>query len=97
MQLVGTADEKAMLVRWSGVPALLILLVMLLIGTAWRLGSGEFKGEEGRRAIAAREMISSGDAMLPTVWGNRISTSRRGIPGQWRSPVFSPEKSIPSP
>lgn len=80
MQLVGTADEKAMLVRWSGVPALLILLVMLLIGTAWRLGSGEFKGEEGRRAIAAREMISSGDAMLPTVWGEPYLNKPPGYP-----------------
>ena len=54
MQPVGTADEKAMLVRLNGVPALLILMVLILIGTAWRLGLGEFKGEEGRRAIAAR-------------------------------------------
>ena len=80
MQPVGTADEKAMLARCSGVPALLILIILILIGTAWRLGSGEFKGEEGRRAIAAREMISSGDGVVPTVWGLPYLNKPPGYP-----------------
>ena len=80
MQPVGTADEKAMLARLNGVPALLILMVLILIGTAWRLGLGEFKGEEGRRAIAAREMISSGDGVVPTVWGEPYLNKPPGYP-----------------
>ena len=29
----------------------------------------ELQGEEGRRVVAAREMMSSGDPIVPTVWG----------------------------
>jgi len=29
----------------------------------------ELQGEEGRRVVAAREMLGSGDLILPTVWG----------------------------
>ena len=80
MQLMDTVDEKAIQARCSSVPVLLILLLLLLIGTAWRLGSGEFKGEEGRRAIAAREMISSGDGVVPTVWGEPYLNKPPGYP-----------------
>ena len=80
MRSESTTAENVMLARCSGVPALLILLVLLLVGTAWRLGLGEFKGEEGRRAIAAREMISSGDGVVPTVWGEPYLNKPPGYP-----------------
>lgn len=33
------------------------------------LATAELSGEEGRRAIPAREMLASGDYVVPTIWG----------------------------
>lgn len=50
----------------------LLLLGILLLGFLLHLpnlGLQEIHLEEGRRAIPAREMIASGDWVLPTIWG----------------------------
>lgn len=47
--------------------ALLLALGALLSGP-W-LAQPPFHGEESRRAIPAREMLASGDWVLPTIWG----------------------------
>jgi len=73
-------DRDGTLARFCGVPILLIFLVLLLLATGLSFGSGEFKGEEGRRAIAAREMISSGDYLVPTVWGQPYLNKPPGYP-----------------
>lgn len=51
--------------RWGLVG--LFGLVVFLHGSL--LPHLELQGEEGRRVIAAREMITSGDYVIPTVWG----------------------------
>jgi 4-amino-4-deoxy-L-arabinose transferase-like glycosyltransferase len=45
----------------------LIFVVVLLHCMA--LPHRELRGEEGRRVVAAREMIANSDAIVPTVWG----------------------------
>ena len=45
----------------------LIFVVILLHCMA--LPHRELRGEEGRRVVAAREMIENADAIVPTVWG----------------------------
>ena len=50
------------------------LLGLLFIGLVvflhcFSLPHLELQGEEGRRVVAAREMMSSGDPIIPTVWG----------------------------
>lgn len=47
--------------------ALLLALGALLTGP-W-LAQPPFHGEESRRALPAREMLASGDWVLPTIWG----------------------------
>ena len=49
----------------------LILALFLLVATLFTLSlpHRELYGEEGRRVMAAREMLSSGDFVLPTVSG----------------------------
>ncbi len=52
-----------------GIPS---LIAVLLVGTLLYVPSfatRELRKEEGRRAIPAREMMVSGDFVLPTVWG----------------------------
>ncbi len=51
---------------------LVVALAALLYGPA--VGPPELKNEEGRRAIVAREMLASGDFLLPTVWGRPYVT-----------------------
>jgi 4-amino-4-deoxy-L-arabinose transferase-like glycosyltransferase len=50
--------------------AALVLLVALgaLLNGPW-LAQPPFHGEESRRALPAREMLASGDWVLPTIWG----------------------------
>lgn len=80
MNSAGATTDRGFLTRFAGVPVLLILLIVVLLGTALRLSSGELKGEEGRRAIAASEMISSGDWLVPTVWGQAYLNKPPGYP-----------------
>ena len=53
--------------RRAATLALLLALGALLTGPF--LAQPPFHGEESRRAIPAREMLASGDWVLPTIWG----------------------------
>ena len=53
--------------RRAATVALLLALGALLYGP-W-LALPPFHGEESRRALPAREMLASGDWVLPTIWG----------------------------
>jgi 4-amino-4-deoxy-L-arabinose transferase-like glycosyltransferase len=48
--------------------ALLLFLLAALLHLPM-LGRAELDSEEGRRALPAREMLASGDFVLPTIWG----------------------------
>jgi 4-amino-4-deoxy-L-arabinose transferase-like glycosyltransferase len=45
-------------------------LTILVIGTLWRLGHVELRGEEPRRAVVAVEMIESGEYVVPHMSGH---------------------------
>lgn len=47
----------------------LLFIGLVVILHCFSLPHLELQGEEGRRVIAAREMMSSGDPIIPTVWG----------------------------
>ena len=52
-----------------GAGACLALLALALLLYAPYLGAEELHYEEARRALPAREMLASGDWVLPTIWG----------------------------
>jgi 4-amino-4-deoxy-L-arabinose transferase-like glycosyltransferase len=53
-------------------PRALSVAILVAVGCALYLpnfAGRQLQGEEGRRAIPAREMLESGDYVLPTIWG----------------------------
>lgn len=61
--------------RWPvGWAAALLVIALGALLYLPHLGTSELDNEEGRRAIPAREMLASGDWVLPTVWGQPYLT-----------------------
>lgn len=63
-------------------PVLVRALAVLLLGLALhapRLSRPELENEEGRRALPAREMLETGDFVLPTLFGEPYLSKPPGI------------------
>ena len=52
----------------SGPIALLVILILGTLCFGMQLGTAELDKEEARRAIPAREMLASGEFVVPTIW-----------------------------
>lgn len=63
----------------SSTSALLLLLLVAALLYLPELGAVDFHREEGRRVLPAREMLASGDFVLPTLWGEPYLSKPPGI------------------
>lgn len=75
MERTSAAARGSRAARW--VPALLIALALLQLLP--HLTEVDFHREEGRRVLPAREMIQSGNWVVPTLWGQPYLNKPPGI------------------
>ncbi len=59
--------------------ALLLIVAVAALLYLPELGLVDFHREEGRRVLPAREMLASGDLVLPTLWGEPYLSKPPGI------------------